>query len=94
MLNNGVTVYAAAKIPSHPTRLQSLTLLPLHVTKDIYKRTSHREQPQISENSLILQATDQDSSHDILTTQVPHAVPDQLFCCTQDPSQPDGAAGP
>lgn len=25
-----------------------ITLLPLHVIKDIYKRTSHREQPQIS----------------------------------------------
>lgn len=30
-----------------------ITLLPLHVIKDIYKRTSHREQPQISEDSFV-----------------------------------------
>lgn len=41
---NSLTVYRAAKKNLPPPVTQ---LLPLHVTKDIYKGMSHREQPQI-----------------------------------------------
>lgn len=57
-----LNVYGAAKIPSHITHTPYF-----HVTKDIYKRTSHREQPQVSEDSLSIQATDQNNSYKIPT---------------------------
>lgn len=58
-----------------------ITLLPLHVTKDIYKRTSHREQPQISEDSFVSTGN---RSRQQLLRHYSH-VPKEILYCTQNP---------